>query len=101
MTAAGDDDRDSAVARFQRGYGFPLDRFQQRAVSALLRGASVLVAAPTGAGKTVVGEFACWYAIDRGGKCFYTTPIKALSNQKFADLSALHGAAQVAELLVR
>ncbi|MBW3663023.1 MAG: DEAD/DEAH box helicase [Actinobacteria bacterium] len=95
MSPAPDEDRGSAVARFQEGYGFPLDRFQQQAVSALLRGASVLVAAPTGAGKTVVGEFACWYAIDRGGKCFYTTPIKALSNQKYRDLVERHGAANV------
>jgi ATP-dependent RNA helicase HelY len=51
----------------------------------------VLVAAPTGAGKTVVGEFAAWLALHGGGKTFYTTPIKALSNQKFGDFSALHG----------
>ncbi|HEV3471899.1 MAG TPA: DEAD/DEAH box helicase, partial [Actinomycetota bacterium] len=56
---------------------------------------SVLVAAPTGAGKTVVGEFAAWLALARGGKTFYTTPIKALSNQKFADFSALHGPTNV------
>ena len=48
----------------------------------------MLVCAPTGAGKTVVGEFAVHLALATGGKCFYTTPIKALSNQKFADLIA-------------
>ena len=48
----------------------------------------MLVCAPTGAGKTVVGEFAVHQALATGGKCFYTTPIKALSNQKFADLIA-------------
>ena len=46
----------------------------------------MLVAAPTGAGKTIVGEFAVHLALARGRKCFYTTPIKALSNQKYADL---------------
>jgi ATP-dependent RNA helicase HelY len=51
----------------------------------------VLVAAPTGSGKTVVGEFAAWLALQRGGRAFYTTPIKALSNQKYADFVALHG----------
>jgi ATP-dependent RNA helicase HelY len=54
-----------------------------------------LVAAPTGAGKTVVGEFAAWLAIKRGGKTFYTTPIKALSNQKYGDFVDLHGASNV------
>jgi ATP-dependent RNA helicase HelY len=49
------------------------------------------VAAPTGAGKTVVGEFAAWMALRAGGKTFYTTPIKALSNQKYSDFVALHG----------
>ncbi|HEY8341261.1 MAG TPA: DEAD/DEAH box helicase, partial [Egibacteraceae bacterium] len=77
---------------FAAGYDFPLDEFQVAAIRALLEGRSVLVAAPTGAGKTVVGEFAVWHALHRGGKCFYTTPIKALSNQKFADLSRRHGA---------
>ena len=55
----------------------------------------VLVAAPTGAGKTVVGEFAVALALSRGQKAFYTTPIKALSNQKYADLVRRHGAASV------
>ncbi len=69
----------------------PLDAFQREGIAALAAGRSVLVAAPTGAGKTLVGEFAVWRALDTGGKCFYTTPIKALSNQKFADLRAAHG----------
>ncbi|MDQ3974628.1 MAG: DEAD/DEAH box helicase, partial [Actinomycetota bacterium] len=85
----------SVLARFAQGYGFPLDDFQVAGITALVEGRSTLVAAPTGAGKTVVGEFAVWYALERGGKCFYTTPIKALSNQKFADLSRRHGAASV------
>ena len=55
----------------------------------------MLVAAPTGAGKTVVGEFAAWLALRNGGKTFYTTPIKALSNQKYTDFLELHGGANV------
>ncbi|HCK79272.1 MAG TPA: hypothetical protein DHW34_04575, partial [Actinobacteria bacterium] len=58
-------------------------------------GRSVLVAAPTGAGKTIIGEFACHLALSAAGKCFYTTPIKALSNQKYNDLCAIHGFEQV------
>jgi ATP-dependent RNA helicase HelY len=80
------EDLQAHVDRFVAQLGFPLDPFQQRAIDALVRGRSVLVAAPTGAGKTVVGEFACHDAVARGGKAFYTTPIKALSNQKYRDL---------------
>ncbi|MDP8971561.1 MAG: DEAD/DEAH box helicase, partial [Actinomycetota bacterium] len=85
----------SELARFAQGYDFPLDDFQVAAIGALIEGRSTLVAAPTGAGKTVVGEFAVWQALQRGGKCFYTTPIKALSNQKYADLTRRHGSAAV------
>jgi len=74
---------------------FELDPFQQRACAALEDGHGVLVCAPTGAGKTVVGEFAVHLALAEGTKCFYTTPIKALSNQKYADLVARYGADQV------
>src|SRR4051794_1067032 len=81
--------------RFREGYPFGLDDFQLRSCAALEGGSGVLVAAPTGAGKTVVGEFAVHLALARGLKCFYTTPIKALSNQKFADLCERHGAANV------
>ena len=76
---------------FAEASPFPLDPFQLEAIEALDDGASVLVAAPTGAGKTVVAEFAIADALDRGAKCFYTTPLKALSNQKFGDLVARHG----------
>jgi ATP-dependent RNA helicase HelY len=76
-------------------YPFELDEFQRRAVQALDEGASVLVAAPTGSGKTVVAEHAVARALAEGGKAFYTTPIKALSNQKFADLARRHGARNV------
>ncbi len=84
-----------ALVEFASSYPFGLDRFQTQACEALEEGRGVLVAAPTGAGKTVVGEFAVHQALSLGRKCFYTTPIKALSNQKYADLVARHGAAAV------
>jgi len=80
---------------FAKGFDFPFDDFQVQACRAVADGAGVLVAAPTGAGKTIVGEFAVFLALATGRKAFYTTPIKALSNQKYADLVARHGAAQV------
>ncbi|HEX6936028.1 MAG TPA: DEAD/DEAH box helicase, partial [Actinomycetes bacterium] len=85
----------SALTSFERLYPFGLDPFQLRACEALEAGDGVLVAAPTGAGKTVVGEFAVHLALAEGRKCFYTTPIKALSNQKYADLVRRHGAHSV------
>ena len=80
---------------FPDHYPFGLDEFQRNGCLALARGRSVLVAAPTGAGKTVVGEFAVHEALRTGRKCFYTTPIKALSNQKFHDLVDRYGADRV------
>ena len=85
----------SEFATFSHQFDFELDPFQQSACTALESGKTVLVAAPTGAGKTVVGEFACHLALKAGAKCFYTTPIKALSNQKFADLCEMFGAENV------
>ncbi|MCW2672114.1 MAG: helicase [Frankiales bacterium] len=85
----------AALAEFEVGYPFGLDAFQRVACKALEEGRGVLVAAPTGAGKTVVGEFAVFLALRAGRKCFYTTPIKALSNQKYADLVERHGADRV------
>ena len=79
------------LARFTAELPFSLDGFQQRACAALEQGHGVLVCAPTGAGKTVVGEFAVHLALASGGKCFYTTPLKALSNQKHTDLTARYG----------
>src|SRR3954468_7181482 len=83
------------LREFAAGYDFEFDDFQTRACEALEGGHGVLVGAPTGSGKTIVGEFAAHLALHAGGKCFYTTPIKALSNQKFHDLSERHGAAAV------
>ncbi len=76
-------------------YAFPLDPFQRSAIDALRAGHSVLVAAPTGSGKTVVAEHALAEARRAGRRAFYTTPIKALSNQKYHDLRARHGNDQV------
>ncbi|SEO85568.1 DEAD/DEAH box helicase [Trujillonella endophytica] len=84
-----------ALADFAADLGFSLDPFQVEACEALDEGAGVLVCAPTGAGKTVVGEFAVHKALAAGRKAFYTTPIKALSNQKYADLVQRYGAAKV------
>ena len=80
---------------FRQDYPFELDPFQLEAAEALEDGYGVLVCAPTGSGKTVVGEFAIALALAQGQKCFYTTPIKALSNQKFNDLIARYGPQQV------
>ncbi|HZB65825.1 MAG TPA: DEAD/DEAH box helicase [Ornithinibacter sp.] len=85
----------SEVGRFTAGLDFPLDEFQLRACQAVEEGKGVLVAAPTGAGKTIVGEFAVHLALSTGRKAFYTTPIKALSNQKYHDLVRRHGVDQV------
>src|SRR5580658_5770464 len=77
---------DPELASFRELYDFDFDDFQVAACRALSAGSGVLVAAPTGSGKTVIGEYAVHLALAQGRKCFYTTPIKALSNQKYADL---------------
>ena len=82
------------LADFASRLDFDLDDFQVRACRELEDGRSVLVAAPTGSGKTIVGEFAVHLALESGRKGFYTTPIKALSNQKFNDLVQRYGAEQ-------
>ncbi len=79
------------LADFSGELSFELDPFQRTGCQALESGHGVLVCAPTGAGKTVVGEFAVHLALSQGRKCFYTTPIKALSNQKYNDLCERHG----------
>jgi ATP-dependent RNA helicase HelY len=76
---------------FVRTLEFELDDFQRQACKSLQAGRGVLVAAPTGAGKTIVGEFAIYLALQRGLKAFYTTPIKALSNQKYSELTEKYG----------
>ncbi|HSA50641.1 MAG TPA: DEAD/DEAH box helicase, partial [Yinghuangia sp.] len=81
----------TSLYAFRDQYEFGLDPFQEEACRALEAGRGVLVAAPTGSGKTVVGEFAVHLALDQGRKCFYTTPIKALSNQKYTDLVKRYG----------
>ena len=86
---------DDLRKRFEATRGFPLDPFQQRALDALDAGEHVLVAAPTGSGKTVVAEYAVERALAAGAKAFYTTPLKALSNQKYGDLVRVHGTSQV------
>lgn len=84
------------TAAFAASQRFTLDEFQIEACRSLEDGRSVLVAAPTGAGKTIVGEFAVHLAMrEPGEKAFYTTPIKALSNQKFRELQDVYGADEV------
>jgi ATP-dependent RNA helicase HelY len=81
---------------FREGLRFDLDPFQIEACQSLEAGRSVLVAAPTGAGKTIVAEFAVHLALAQPrAKVFYTTPMKALSNQKFSELTAEHGADKI------
>jgi ATP-dependent RNA helicase HelY len=95
LVAARNRNRHPLTTRFAEAYDFAFDDFQVQACQQLEDGKSVLVAAPTGAGKTIVGEFAAFLADQKGERCFYTTPIKALSNQKFAELSSVHGEANV------
>lgn len=83
------------VREFVSKRAFDFDPYQWQAIDALSEGRSVLVAAPTGAGKTLVADFAVELALRDGRKAVYTTPVKALSNQKFRDLVALHGDEQV------
>jgi ATP-dependent RNA helicase HelY len=87
--------RPSFRTEFAASLGFELDPFQVDALDALDHQKSVVVAAPTGAGKTVVAEYAVAMALVSGCKAFYTTPLKALSNQKYGDLVRRHGADNV------
>ncbi len=81
----------AGIEAFVKRYPFPIDQFQQEAIAHLAQGQSVLVAAPTGTGKTLVAEFAIWQAQQRQQRVIYTTPLKALSNQKYRDLRDLYG----------
>jgi superfamily II RNA helicase len=79
------------IAAFVARYPFPIDDFQLEAIEHLAADRSVLVAAPTGTGKTLVAEYAIWRGQQRGQRVIYTTPLKALSNQKYRDLRAIYG----------
>lgn len=81
----------AGIQTFVARYPFPLDAFQLEAIAELARGQSVMVAAPTGTGKTLVAEFAIWLAQQRDQRVIYTTPLKALSNQKYRDLREIYG----------
>ena len=72
-----------------KNYSYPLDPFQQHAICAIHKEENVLVTAKTGSGKTLVGEYQIAYSLRKGGRVFYTTPIKSLSNQKFHDLKEM------------
>lgn len=76
-------------------FPFQLDQFQLDAIAALNANRSVVVCAPTGSGKTLIGEYAIHRALARGRRVFYTTPLKALSNQKLRDFRDIFGANQV------
>ncbi len=90
-----DGQRHPVFTEFARRTPFELDDFQIRACQEIEDGRGVLVAAPTGSGKTLIGEFAVHLALRTGRKAFYTTPIKALSNQKYSDLVERYGADRV------
>src|SRR6266568_3072436 len=79
------------IQTFVERYPFPLDPFQLEAIAQLAQGQSVMVAAPTGTGKTIVAEYAIWLAQQRNQRVIYTTPLKALSNQKYRDLRNMYG----------
>jgi ATP-dependent RNA helicase HelY len=79
------------IAAFVARYPFTIDDFQLEAIAHLAADRSVLVAAPTGTGKTLIAEYAIWRAQQRGLRVIYTTPLKALSNQKYRDLRNIYG----------
>jgi ATP-dependent RNA helicase HelY len=81
----------AGIQTFVARYPFPFDSFQVEAITELAQGQSVVVAAPTGTGKTLVAEFAIWLAQQRNQRVIYTTPLKALSNQKYRDLRDVYG----------
>ena len=86
---------DDLLQSFKARYPFPLDRFQQDAIAAIIDDKSVIVSAPTGSGKTLVAEFAIYTALARGRRIAYSTPLKALSNQKYADFCRQFGQERV------
>src|SRR5947209_10426176 len=84
-------DTQADIAAFVARYPFPIDDFQLEAIAHLAEDRSVMVAAPTGTGKTLVAEYAIWRAQKLGQRVIYTTPLKALSNQKYRDLRSIYG----------
>jgi ATP-dependent RNA helicase HelY len=84
-------DTQADIAAFVARYPFSIDDFQLEAIAHLAADRSVMVAAPTGTGKTLVAEYAIWRAQQRGQRVIYTTPLKALSNQKYRDLRSIYG----------
>ncbi len=95
MSSVGDVTNSADVANneldLSEVFPFPLDDFQLEAIDALIQGNSVVVSAPTGSGKTLIGEYAIYRAIKHGQRVFYTTPLKALSNQKLRDFREQFG----------
>src|SRR5919106_3513693 len=85
----------SLLEVFRGRYPFVFDAFQEEAIHHIAAGSSVIVSAPTGAGKTLIAEFAILKALASGQRIAYTTPIKALSNQKYADFCRQFGAEEV------
>jgi superfamily II RNA helicase len=83
------------LPEFDQLFPFQLDEFQQQAIAALEADQSIVVCAPTGSGKTLIGEYAIYRALTRQRRVFYTTPLKALSNQKLRDFRDRFGAEQV------
>lgn len=90
----GSEDR-KVIENFLATIPFDIDNFQEIAIKSFIKGSSVLVAAPTGSGKTIVGEFALFATLGFKQRCFYTTPIKALSNQKYLELVQRFGSEKV------
>jgi ATP-dependent RNA helicase HelY len=84
-------DAHALIQEFADTQKFPLDPFQLESMTSLVEGRSVLVSAPTGSGKTIVAEFAIFHARSLNKRCIYTTPLKALSNQKYRDLKDVMG----------
>ena len=86
---------DVLLDAFRRRYPFSFDPFQEEAIQLIAQGASVIVSAPTGAGKTLIAEFAIFRALSQDRRIAYTTPLKALSNQKYADFCRQFGEERV------
>src|SRR5437762_13752535 len=96
MTAVRQETPGSLIAELEAALPFQLDAFQREAIEKLDRGrGGVLVSAPTSSGKTIVAEYAIFRALHEGAKVLYTTPLKALSNQKFHDFVRAYGESAV------